>query len=73
MIYKSHRCFSPRVAFRDMDERLRFYLRKHSEQFKTKDIHITNREIANELSSSREIISRLLKQMEENGEIVLHW
>jgi len=56
-----------------MDERLRFYLRKHSEQFKTKDIHITNREIANELSSSREIISRLLKQMEENGEIVLHW
>jgi len=33
----------------------------------------TNREIANELNSSREIISRLLKQMEENGEIVLHW
>lgn len=60
------------VAFRHMDERLRVYLKKHSEQLKTSDIHITHQEIANELNSSREVISRLLKKMEENGEIVLH-
>jgi CRP/FNR family transcriptional regulator len=60
------------VAFRHMDERLRVYLKKHSEQLKTNDIYITHQEIANELNSSREVISRLLKKMEENGEIVLH-
>lgn len=60
------------VAFRHMDERLRIYLKKHSEQLKTTDLHITHQEIANELNSSREVISRLLKKMEENGEIVLH-
>lgn len=60
------------VAFRHMDERLRIYLKKHSQQMKTNDIHITHQEIANELNSSREVVSRLLKKMEENGEIVLH-
>jgi CRP/FNR family transcriptional regulator, anaerobic regulatory protein len=60
------------VAFRHMDERLRIYLRIHSEQLKTKDIYLTHQEIANELNSSREVISRLLKKMEENGDIILH-
>jgi CRP/FNR family transcriptional regulator len=60
------------VAFRHMDERIRIYIKKHSEQLKTNDIHITHQEIANELNSSREVISRLLKRMEENGEIILH-
>jgi CRP/FNR family transcriptional regulator len=60
------------VAFRHMDERIRIYLKKHCEQLKTNDIHITHQEIANELNSSREVISRLLKRMEENGEIILH-
>jgi CRP/FNR family transcriptional regulator len=60
------------VAFRHMDERLRIYLRIHSEQLKTKDIYLTHQEIANELNSSREVISRLLKKMEETGDIILH-
>jgi CRP/FNR family transcriptional regulator len=60
------------VAFRHMDERLRNYLKRHCTEMQTKDIHITHQEIANELNSSREVISRLLKKMEENGQIILH-
>lgn len=60
------------VAFRHMDERLLFYLKRHSEQLGTKDIKVTHQEIANELNSSREVISRLLKKMAEDGMIALH-
>lgn len=60
------------VAFRHMDERLEFYLKRHSRQLGTKDIRVTHQEIANELNSSREVISRLLKKMAEDGRIALH-
>jgi CRP/FNR family transcriptional regulator len=60
------------VAFRNMDERLEFYLKRHAEEMGTRDIKITHQEIANELNSSREVISRLLKKMAESGKIVLH-
>lgn len=60
------------VAFRSMDERLEFYLRRHSKQFETKDVHLSHQEIANELNSSREVISRLLKKMEQRGLVNLH-
>jgi CRP/FNR family transcriptional regulator len=60
------------VAFRNMDERLEFYLKRHKEQMGTSDIRITHQEIANELNSSREVISRLLKKMADQGKIILH-
>ncbi len=60
------------VAFRNMDERLEFYLKRHKDQMGTADIRITHQEIANELNSSREVISRLLKKMADQGKIVLH-
>ncbi|MCC7299033.1 MAG: Crp/Fnr family transcriptional regulator [Bacteroidia bacterium] len=60
------------VAFRNMDERLEFYLRRHKENMGTNDIRITHQEIANELNSSREVISRLLKKLADSGKIALH-
>lgn len=60
------------VAFRNMDERLEFYLKRHRDNLGTSDIKLTHQEIANELNSSREVISRLLKKLENDGKIILH-
>lgn len=60
------------IAFHGMDERLEFYLKRHFEQCKCVDLEITHSKIAQELSTSREVISRLLKKMEQRGMIELH-
>lgn len=60
------------IAFRGMDERLEFYLKQHQLTLKTNLITINHQEIANELNSSREVISRLLKKMEQLGKVRLH-
>ncbi|MFZ4056892.1 MAG: Crp/Fnr family transcriptional regulator [Ferruginibacter sp.] len=59
------------VAFRNMDERLEFYLKKHQQTLKSNIIPVTHQEIANELNSSREVISRLMKKLAERGKIKL--
>jgi CRP/FNR family transcriptional regulator len=59
------------VAFQKMDIRLEHYLKTKSEQLKSKEIHITHQDIALEMGTSREVISRLLKQMEKQGMIAL--
>lgn len=59
------------VAFKNMDERLEFYLKKQVEKF-GKTIKLTHQEIASDLNSSREVISRLMKKMEKNEWIILH-
>lgn len=59
------------IAFRNMDERLEFYLSKHRQTLKSNVIPITHQEIANELNSSREVVSRLMKKLEERGKIKL--
>jgi CRP/FNR family transcriptional regulator, anaerobic regulatory protein len=60
------------VAFRAMDERLEFYLRQHQQSLQKNIIEINHQQIADELNSSREVISRLLKKMEQLGKIKLH-
>lgn len=60
------------VAFRSMDERLEFYLKKQLNQQKNNDIPISHQAIANDLNTSREVISRLLKKMEQRGLLALH-
>lgn len=60
------------VAFRSMDERLEFYLKRARDVQQTNMIEISHQEIANELNSSREVISRLLKKMEQKGRLSLH-
>ena len=60
------------IAFRAMDERLLFYLKRHQETLHTSMIPVSHQEIADELNSSREVISRLLKKMEQIGKVKLH-
>jgi CRP/FNR family transcriptional regulator len=60
------------IAFRAMDERLLFYLKKHQDSLQSNVIPISHQEIAQELNSSREVISRLLKKMEQMGKLRLH-
>ncbi|WP_316821199.1 Crp/Fnr family transcriptional regulator [Pedobacter gandavensis] len=60
------------IAFKGLDERLRFYLQKQKEQLQSNELNLTHQEIAADLNSSREVISRLLKKMEQRGEIKLY-
>jgi CRP/FNR family transcriptional regulator len=59
------------IAFSAMDERLAFYLEKQVEKLGS-NLKITHQEIANDLNSSREVISRLLKKLETKGWIVMN-
>jgi len=59
------------VAFKKIDERLVDYLKSKSEALQSNILNITHQEIANELSTSREVISRLLKQLEQKGVLKL--
>ncbi|MFN0176880.1 MAG: Crp/Fnr family transcriptional regulator [Saprospiraceae bacterium] len=59
------------IAFQNMDERLEFYLRRHRKALNTKVLEITNTQIAQELNSSREVISRLMKKLSEDGKVRL--
>jgi CRP/FNR family transcriptional regulator, anaerobic regulatory protein len=60
------------IAFRNMDERLVFYLKRHQEKLKSNIIPLTHTEIAQELNSSREVITRLLKKLSDKGVLRLH-
>jgi CRP/FNR family transcriptional regulator len=59
------------VAFRSMDERLEFYLKRAQEATHSNVIDVSHQQIADELNSSREVISRLLKKMEQHGKVRL--
>lgn len=52
------------IAFHSMDEKLEFYLKRQFETIKSDTLTITHQEIATDLNSSREVISRLLKKLE---------
>ena len=60
------------IAFKKMDERLLKYLKDKIEVKKTTTLYVTHQEIANDLNSSREVISRLLKQLEKRGVVKLN-
>ncbi len=59
------------VAFHSMDQKLEFYLKRQFESFKSNKIAVTHQEIADDLNSSREVISRLLKKMESQNRITV--
>jgi len=60
------------IAFMKMDERLLKYLRDKKNVTKKNVIKNTHQEIAYELHSSRVVISRLLKALENQGKIELY-
>ena len=59
------------IAFKKMDERLMEYLQKKAEANGNDVIQTTHQEIAYDLNASREAISRLLKKLENMGQIKL--
>lgn len=59
------------VVFRGLDERLLFYLKRHV-KVSGHLLKLSHQQIADELSSSREVISRLLKKLEQAGVVKLH-
>ena len=60
------------TVFRGLDERLEYYLRKQKKALRVDELRLTHEEIANDLGSSRVVISRLLKAMERDGKLKLH-
>ena len=59
------------LAFMKMDERLYKYLKNMSMVDETKTISIKHQEIAEDLNTSRVVVSRLLKKLENEGKIKL--
>ncbi|MFY0688424.1 MAG: Crp/Fnr family transcriptional regulator [Cyclobacteriaceae bacterium] len=60
------------VAFMKMDERLMNYLLDRKQATGSFEILLTHEQIARDLNSSRVVISRLLKRLERDGEVMLH-
>jgi CRP/FNR family transcriptional regulator len=59
------------IAFMKLDERLLKYLTDQAKLLGSLEIHHTHQQIAEDLNSSRVVISRLLKQLETKGLITL--
>lgn len=59
------------VAFKNMDERLFQFLQKRCKVMETDTLSMTHDQLAQELGTAREVISRLLKKMEAEGLVEL--
>lgn len=59
------------IAFKKMDERLLDLVKKKADLAHSKTISVTHEQLANELNTARVVVSRLLKQMEKSGYVVL--
>lgn len=59
------------IAFKKVDERLLNLLKKKAELNNSNTIQTTHEQLANELGTARVVVSRLLKQLEENGMVQL--
>lgn len=59
------------VVFKALDERLLFYLKRY-QQAMGKEVKLSHQQVAEELNSSREVISRLLKKLEQRNAVRLH-
>lgn len=57
------------ATFFSLDERITNYLLEQSRFLDSSILYITHKSIANELGSSREVISRILKRFEKDGKI----
>lgn len=59
------------IAFHKLDERLLMLLRRKAKVCNCKVFAVTHEELASELATSREVVSRLLKQLEKIGKVKL--
>ena len=58
------------IAFKNMDERLEWYLKRQAKSL-GKTLMLTHQQIAHDINSSREVVSRLLKKMEKTGLVAM--
>lgn len=59
------------IAFSNLDKQLLHYLTQRTKAANTKALYITHQQIADELHTHREVISRLLRTMEQKGMVKL--
>jgi CRP/FNR family transcriptional regulator, anaerobic regulatory protein len=59
------------IAFQKLDVRLLHLLRQKAELIHSKEIKVTHQQLAEELGTAREVVSRVAKQMENDGLIQL--
>jgi CRP/FNR family transcriptional regulator len=59
------------VAFQKIDTRLLHLIKQKAQLYQTKEITVTHQQLADELGISREATSRVLKQMEKDGLLIL--
>lgn len=60
------------IAFQKLDERLENYLKEKSSITNSKVLNLSHEQIANELATSRVVVSRLLKKMENDKKLLLY-
>ncbi len=59
------------IAFKKVDERLLDLLQKKKQVTGSNTLQVTHEQLANELGTARVVVSRLLKQLEERGQLQL--
>jgi CRP/FNR family transcriptional regulator len=59
------------IAFNSLDKKILNYLEKKKEALNTSSLYITHQQIAIELNTHREAVSRLLRTMEQKGIVKL--
>jgi len=60
------------IAFQKLDERLKYYLEQKAKNSGSKVLNLSHEDIATDLATSRVVISRLLKSLENNGLLLLY-
>jgi len=59
------------LAFRKLDDRLLHYLKEKAQALGQQVLSLTHQQIASELGTSREVVSRILKKLERDGQLAL--
>lgn len=59
------------IAFHKLDERLLKYLQDHIQNNGSSLINLSHQQMADDLATSRVVISRLLKKLEQDGKVLL--
>ena len=59
------------ILFTRVDTRVMSAIRKHMKQCGKTEFFVTHEQLAGEINSSREVVSRILKRMEHEGIIQL--
>ena len=59
------------IAFKKLDKRLLNFIKRKCEMTKSQTLYVTHEQLSTELGTARVVVSRLLKQMEDEGLVKL--